>query len=367
LAALSVSTSSFQARGLLNIAFLACNRNPGLFHFDPSFVYRCENLGLALQAMGHRVNWLHWSALRLQARFDVVVFHRPRFSLLWRALLWNLRRRGTIVVADVDDLVFDPALAAYSPGVLNGLIELAKMRRQFKENLSALAAIEKVTVSTQPLAEHVERCLPGTAVRVLPNAVHLSWRAAARDRGSRVGQPVVTPVVTYFPGTRSHDRDFSVYAAGVERFLAAHGDARLEVTGPLRFTLRARAGQVVHQDKVPFADYAERVGDSWVNLAPLESTPFTRCKSALKVLEAGFLGRPTISSPLPDAERFAAAGALFAEDDEACCATLEALTAPQYYAALTADLSPRVLAQADAHQCAAEFLRFIGAPHVSEG
>jgi hypothetical protein len=61
---------------VLNIAFLACNRNPQLFWRDPSFVYRCENLGLALQKLGHRVTWLHWSQLRPGQRFDVAVFHR---------------------------------------------------------------------------------------------------------------------------------------------------------------------------------------------------------------------------------------------------------------------------------------------------
>ena len=35
------------------IAFVACTRNRRLFRQDSSFIYRCENLGLALQAAGH--------------------------------------------------------------------------------------------------------------------------------------------------------------------------------------------------------------------------------------------------------------------------------------------------------------------------
>lgn len=350
-----MSSSGFPARAL-SIAFLACNRNPDRFQQDPSFVYRCENLGLALQAMGHRVSWLHWSALGLRQRFDAVVFHRPRFSLVWRALLWNLRRRGTILVADVDDLVFDPLLAEQSPAVLNGLVALPKIRRQFAEHSAALTCFERVTVSTQPLATHVQKRFPGALVRVLPNAVHLTWRAAKRDFGEECRRPAVT----YFPGTRSHDRDFSLYAEGVERFLTANSDARFEVTGPLRFSLQARAGQVVHHEKVAFAHYAERVRETWVNLAPLESTSFTRCKSALKVLEAGFWGKPTICSPLPDAERFTSAGAVFASDSQACFAALQALMVPAHYAAITQGLSARVVAQADAWQVADRFLQFVG-------
>ncbi|MBK7954997.1 MAG: glycosyltransferase [Candidatus Accumulibacter sp.] len=351
-----MSTLGSPAR-MLSIAFLAGNRNPGRFQQDPSFVYRCENLGLALQAMGHRVSWLHWSDLGLRQRFDVVVFHRPRFSLLWRAFLWTLRRHGTTLVADVDDLVFDPLLAQHSPGVLNGLVTLPKINQQFAKHSAALTCFERVTVSTQTLAAHVQRCFPGVESRVLPNAVHMAWRAARRGHESRLHQPVVT----YFPGTRSHDRDFSLYAEGVERFLTAHSDARFEVTGPLRFALQARAGQVVHHEKVPFAHYAERVRAAWVNLAPLESTAFTRCKSALKVLEAGFWGKPTVCSPLPDAERFTSAGAVFASDSPACFAALQALLVPANYAAITQGLSARVVAQADARQVAESFLQFVGA------
>lgn len=357
--ALSFSPSGSPER-VLSIVFVACNRNPRLFQQDPSFVYRCENLGLALQAMGHRVNWLHWSALAPRQRFDVALFHRPRHSLRWRSLLWWLRRQGTTLIADVDDLIFDSALADHSPGVLNVQVALPKIRQQFAEHFAALGCFDKVTVSTQPLAVHLQRCFPKAAVWVLPNAVHLAWRAANKGCALAARQPVVS----YLPGTRSHDRDFALYANGVADFLAAHANARFEVTGPLRVDLRARPGQVVHHEKVPFGHYDERVRAAWVNLAPLEATSFTRCKSALKVLEAGFWNIPTVCSPFPDAERFASAGAVFASDGRECFAALQALMAPSEYAVITAGLSARVLAQADVYRVAETFLQFVVAKSV---
>jgi hypothetical protein len=360
--ALRVPPADYRALGL-NIAFLACNRNAQLFWRDPSFVYRCENLGLALQKLGHRVTWLHWSQLRPGRRFDVAVFHRPRHSLVWRSLLWWLRRHGTTLVADVDDLVFDPKLSRYSPGVVNEQRGLPKVARQFSEHAAALACFDRVTVSTDALAAHVRRCFPEAAVLVLPNAVHMSWRDARRDCRPRPGRPVVT----YFPGTRSHDRDFAVYASGIESFLHANARARLEVTGPLGFELRARHGQVVHHEKVPFAVFAERVRTAWVNLAPLEVTPFTQCKSALKVLEAGFWGTPTVCSPLPDAERFLPCGALFASNGQECLAALQKLLVPAHYAAMTHELPARVLAQADICRTADAFLQFVeGKPRTAQ-
>ena len=344
-------------RGALRVAFVACNRNPARFREDPSFIYRCENLGLALQAAGHQVSWLHWTALRPAQRFDVVVFHRPRWSLRWRALMWWLRRCGTTLAADVDDLVFDAALAPHSPGVLNNQVPLKQTQRLFASHFQALACFDRLTVSTLPLSGHVREHFPLARVEVLPNAVHLAWRGVSSGREKKDARPVVT----YFPGTRSHDRDFAVFADGVARFLAVHPEARLEVTGPLQFDLAARPGQVVHQEKVPFSRYAERARSAWVNLAPLEETPFTRCKSALKVLEAGFWGAPTVCSPLPDAERFAAAGAILASDGQACFEALQSLLEPARYAAATRGLAERVLAQADVGRVAEAFLQFVGA------
>jgi hypothetical protein len=168
------------------------------------------------------------------------------------------------------------------------------------------------------------------------------------------------PVITYLPGTRSHDRDFAVYAEGVAAFLAKYPEARLEVTGPLDFTLPARAGQVVHREKVPFDRYHDRVRAGWVNLAPLEVTPFTRCKSALKVLEAGYWGVPTVCSPIPDAVRFEDAGALFADDAEGCYVRLEAMMDEAGYRRATEGLSARVLAVADVDREAGRFLELAG-------
>jgi hypothetical protein len=60
--------------------------------------------------------------------------------------------------------------------------------------------------------------------------------------------------------------------------------------------------------RVPFSDYVNHLKLGWVNLAPLEITPSNHCKSALKVLEAGYWGIPSVYSPYPDVERFVDAG-----------------------------------------------------------
>jgi hypothetical protein len=172
------------------------------------------------------------------------------------------------------------------------------------------------------------------------------------------------PIITYFSGTRSHDRDFAVVAPAISQFLADNTAVKLHVTGPLRFNLTARHGQVIHHEKVAFIHYAHLVRHAWLNLAPLENTPFTQCKSALKIIEAGFWNIPTLCSPFADAQRFESAGAVFAQDEHYYFTALNALLNPEYYARITTELSTRVLAQANAEHSQQLFLQFIMAKHT---
>ncbi|MGZ8226056.1 MAG: hypothetical protein ACXWT3_05385 [Methylococcaceae bacterium] len=348
-----------------HIAFVACNGNRYRFREDPSYIYRCENLGMALQALGYRVSLVHLTALSLIAPADVVVFHRPRYSLYLTLALYWLRRSGVTVVADVDDLVFDETLAEFSPGVINDLVPLRKTQAKFSANRQGMALFDAITVSTEPLQQHVNQRFPNARIAVLPNAVHQTWRQLQANADSGLNDDESTiikenPIVTYFPGTRSHDRDFTVFAEGVWEFLSKYPDARLEVTGPLRFNLSARPGQVVHRDKLRFELYHERFRDSWINLAPLTDSPFNLCKSALKVLEAGYWGVPTVCTAIPDASRFVNSGALYAEDAEACYKQLNMLTDNTCYRGVTTGLSAKVLALADIDAVAHGFLRFVG-------
>jgi glycosyltransferase involved in cell wall biosynthesis len=342
--------------GSADLAFVACNRNRRRFRADPSFTHRCENMALALQSQGIRSELLHFTSLPLRGRFKVVVFHRPRHHPMLNFMRAWLRWKGTTLVADIDDLVFDEALSRFSPAVLNGRLSLRKIERQFGSHRRALAGFDRITVSTEPLAEHVRRCFPKASLAVVPNGVPCAWQSM----GIAASGPPSEPVILYLPGTPSHDRDFGLYAPAVAAFLAKYPQAQLEITGPLRFSLPARNGQVVYREKVPFAVYHECFRRGWVNLAPLEETPFTRCKSALKVLEAALWGVPTICSPIPDAERFLGAGALFAKDSAACLSWIEKLMDPQYYEGLRARLREKVLAVADMAPIVRRFRALVG-------
>jgi glycosyltransferase involved in cell wall biosynthesis len=339
----------------LHFAFVACNRNPALFQHDASYIYRCDNLSRALREGGHQVSLLHLTEFPFRHRFDVVVFHRPCYSLRLRLALAAARRRGAVAIADVDDLIFDDEFVEYSPAVRNSLLPLGAVRRQFSAHRRALALFDHITVSTEPLADLARRQFAAAQVVVIPNAVHHQWRSCTASSSASDSYKVIT----YLPGTRSHDRDFAQAAPALAELLARYPEVRLQVTGPLDFDLPARPGQVVRQHKVPFDAYHTHVQAAWVNLAPLEGTPFTRCKSALKVMEAGYWGIPTVSTPIPDVLRFTEAGAVPAVAPEAWLERLEELLDPLHYQAMTQDLRARVLALADVDAMAERLLTFV--------
>ena len=337
----------------MRIAFIACNKNAARFHEDPAFIYRCENLGFALQAMGHLIWDGHLSRFPWLQRWDIIVFHRPRAGWRLGMLQAWLRRRGTFTVADVDDLVFDPDLASFSPGVANGRVGLVATRRQFESHRQALASFKRITASTVPLQQHAERLFPGAQVFRLPNALPWNWL----DKALPVSKSLPGKRIGYMPGTRSHDRDFALVSGALTRLLSRHPDLSLHITGPLEFSLDARPGQVVHQPKLPFDRYHQAFEDLDINLAPLESTPFTACKTAIKVMEAGWWNIPTVCSPLPDAQRYVGAGALLAHDASGFETELERLlTDVDHYQAACRNLRARVLPLADIRTLATEWL-----------
>jgi hypothetical protein len=352
----------------LVLAFLACNKNVERFREDPSFIYRCENMAAALERQGHRVVCEHYSRFVWRKPLDVVVFHRPQFSSHFWLLSSLLQKKGVRLVADLDDLIFDPSLAGVSPAVLNHRLDEGLIAKRFKKHQRALQRFQHFTVSTTALKEELGR-LPGlsaaAAIHVVPNGVHHSWPGLARGL-----DPVDSaPVIRYLPGTRSHDRDFAQIAEPLTQLLRERPHLRLEVCGPVDFELSVSPRQILRQGKRPFESYHEVVRGALANLAPLEATRFTRCKSALKVMEAAFWSVPTVCSPLPDAERLTDAGAFFARTPAAWHAQLALLVdAPAFHALAVDRLRERVMVASDVHRIALHWLEMLRPPRrAAEG
>lgn len=348
---------------LLKIGFFACNKNPARFLEDASFIYRCQNPALALRAAGHDVTLNHISHVHRGDRFDLAIVHRPRYH--WRFGRWlsRLNKQANRLLADIDDLIMHEDYAYTSPAVLNAILPEAKVRKEFQANHRALSQFDRFSVSTQPLVERMNQHFPGATVMWQPNCPHLSWQAfepttPSETTHEKAHEKALETLnkqphrLTYFPGTRSHERDFQQIESVISEFLYQHRDIQLEITGHLKTQIKVRPEQLIRIEKQPFAAYVQRVQQSWVNLSPLEATTFNACKSALKVIEAGYWNTPTLSSPTADAERFNGTTALICAHPEDWLNYLRALTEPQFYRQHSHNLRAKTLAAADIHQIA---------------
>lgn len=311
----------------MTISLVSFSAKPELFLDDPSFRYRCDNLAHALKGLGISCRLEHIDSFTVTADLSHVIFHRPRYSTRFRRLVRQLDGRGVTVIADFDDLVFDPAYLEFSPAVLNNVQPRRNIKRRFLSHFEALQHVRNVTVSTNELGRFARSTFPDIKTCVLQNYTHYDWPHTVTQPNTNKRK-----VLTYFPGTRSHDRDFWQIEDLIAYFLSKNADVQLLVIGPLTSQLlRTRSPQIRHLAKLPFTDYVQAARNSWVNLLPLEPTPFNQCKSAIKIIEAGCYNTPTISSPLSDAVRFCDTAASIAIDQQQWLQQLESFLDPAFY------------------------------------
>jgi glycosyltransferase involved in cell wall biosynthesis len=270
--------------------------------------YRCCHQAEQFELVGQSADVGYFAELDLEALVD----HYERFVLYrvpWdervERFVERARERGKPVVADVDDLVFDPTRAhlIHELSLLNG-----DARREREESIArlgaTLAAVDGVVVSTEPLRTAAGRLNPRVAV--VPNVVSAEMVEAA-ERAARRARPEGDEViVAYLSGTSTHDRDFLEAADAVLGALERFPQVQFWAVGFLSLDERfdAYGDRVV---RLPFRHWRRLpslLAQIDVNLAPLESqNEFTDAKSALKYLEAALVAVPTLASATTDFRR----------------------------------------------------------------
>ena len=334
----------------LRIAFVSSHPRIRRFRRDASYIYRCENLALALSALGHKVSLVHITALLFRSNFDIAVFLRPSRSWVFDYVIDRLRAHGTTLIGDADDLIFDPECAAFRPSVINNLSDQGEVRSKFISNASALSKMDKLQFSTGELVRRYVELHPKAECTIIPNAGHRLWRAIPAASYSSERN------ISYFSGTHTHDRDFSLVVPVLNTLLTRHSDLNIRIVGPVSDVFHHP--RVIKIQKVLFKDYPQLVRTSNISIAPLEDTPFNQCKSALKALEAGMMNVPTVASSIGDYSNINIEGVLHANSEQEWESQLEFALEPNNYRQLSEGLRERMQSFADVDDCAAQFLHF---------
>lgn len=274
---------------------------------EVSMRYRCEHQAEQVRLRGGTATIIrHGEADLLEAleRHELVVLHR----VAWGPDVEELRRRaretGKQVVFDTDDLVFDVD-ALSDVAALEDLPE--EEARLYEEGLHryrrTLESCDAVVTSTEPLARRArEHCKHAT---VAPNVASLAMVEAA-ERALRRSRPSNGTVIGYMSGTNTHKRDFRVAAEPLLDVLREEPAVRVMIVGPLPLddVFDHVRDRIERLDMQPWSRLPHVQAGADINLAPLEpDNRFTESKSAIKWIEAGLVGVPTVASPQPDFRR----------------------------------------------------------------
>ncbi|WP_048861614.1 glycosyltransferase, partial [Acidisphaera rubrifaciens] len=308
----------------------------------PGHVYRVARFADAARMADAEVEVI--DAADLHRRFDrlvgsdVVIIWRADWSATLERAIRLMRANGTRIFYDIDDLMFDRALATVE--VIDGIrsvgLDTDETAALFDRVLLAMAYTDGCTCTTEELAYQVRRKrMPSY---VLPNgfdtAAHARSRLAVRRRRATGGDGLIR--IGYAGGSRTHQRDFAIVAGPVARVLAARPDCRLVLFHDVAYdrplidvaefpALHARAHQIEWRDTVPTDALPDELARFDINLAPLEAgNPFCEAKSEIKIFEAALVEVPTIASPTGPFRRAVRDGetGLLAADEDAFHAAL---------------------------------------------
>ena len=274
--------------------------------------YRVLNMAEALRAAGYAVYVLSFDRLddvrRYRWRARALVLFRAEYNR--RAgvdgALAYARAIGMRVVYDIDDLVFDPAIA----DKIDAVRRMSRVdRRSFVESMARrrrlLLASDLVTVSTAYLARMVERL--GRPSAVIPNSINGEQQRVAAEITAAGPQRHDGVRIAYLSGSPTHQRDFSACEPALLAVMDRHKDVRFRLVGYLDLGAHwDRYGERVERiGFLPAGEMLRCIGEVDINIAPLElGNPFCESKSELKFFEAALVGVPTVASAT---ESFAAA------------------------------------------------------------
>jgi glycosyltransferase involved in cell wall biosynthesis len=212
-----------------------------------------------------------------------------------RAWIASLRTAGALaVVAEIDDDTVSPAYLDWLDA--SGGLELVKRQRLVAEQIAwkyAVAAVDAVTCSTEPLAAVVRRYTPAP-VHVVANAIDVDW---FRERlSTRV--PWADHLTIGWAGGRRPEADLLPMAIAWGRIARRYPDVRFVVAGWQPDCIYDQVEDIDRIYRVPWQgldDYPAAMQVS-IGCCPLANTDFNRCKSPIKAWEYGLAGAAVVRS-----------------------------------------------------------------------
>jgi glycosyltransferase involved in cell wall biosynthesis len=216
---------------------------------------------------------------------DVVVLQRPG-RRWWADIIPLLQRLGIRVVVDMDDLLdsIDKRNIAHA--------QFDPKRVDHHNHTWAALACERADVVTVTTPALLERYGYGHGI-VLPNLIP--------ERYLKIESEVRPDTAGWTGNVQTHPVDLQATAGAVSKALDDNGwtfhviGTGIAVKAALG--LREEPSATGH---LPFAEYAEALGEIELGIVPLVESKFNRAKSCLKMIEFASVGVPVAASATPD-------------------------------------------------------------------
>jgi glycosyltransferase involved in cell wall biosynthesis len=294
-------------------------RRPGATHIayyydypdSSTFRYRCYNMAQAVNRLLPEASAAcFWAADaevldRVVDAADVLVLCRARYSDQLNRMVTRAQRLGRRVIYDIDDFIFSGDYVHLLMNTLDQAISEEAWNHWFAyvgRIGAALRLCGRATTTNSYLADRIREQGVGD-VRIIPNFLNLEQveasqrvMAAKRARNFRRDARVH---VGYFSGTPTHTRDFELVATTLADQLARRPKMVLRLVGYLDLppVLQPLATQVERLPLQDFVNLQQCIGETEINIVPLQDNIFTNCKSELKFIEAAIVGGITLASP----------------------------------------------------------------------
>lgn len=289
----------------LRVGYVYERAEPGTFR------YRCYNMVQAINSHLPSVSAGYFFLYDLQAidnltdHLDVLVLVRVRYDSHVDRLVRQARIKGIPVLYDLDDNIFDveatPLLVSSLQQGLSRYGRIEKWVGVVGRIRESLELVDGVITTTSFLRGQLQDTFD-IPVWVIPNFLnHEQWDYSATLRDHNLQPPEDQPVVGYFSGSASHNRDYQIAADGLRVVLETYPKARLRIAGYLDVpeTLSRFQDRI---DRLAFMDFLglqRAIAEVTLNLSPIQHNVFAHSKSELKYFEAAAVAVPTVASPAP--------------------------------------------------------------------
>jgi len=270
----------------------------------PGHVYRIKRYLETYQELGISSKWFKPEELVMNLNIldnsSLIIIWRSGYGNEIKKIMDYARKKRITIIYDLDDYMFDPALA--EPEIIDA-IRLQKMNKNELKAFFYLirAAMKNADFFTSPTYSlSLEMSKIGKKAFVLPNGYDFSmYQTSVCFQRDESGNQVR---IGYAGGTRTHQKDFEVALPGLVRILEEFPYTLITLFGQtMELTefpeLQKYYGRIENREMVDVESLQLEIARFDINIAPLEINAFCNAKSELKYFEAALLKIPTIASP----------------------------------------------------------------------